>query len=118
MNFTDRLVIVFGKPVFKSQLCHLQIVQLCTNCGKFLSGELQLGPCCCARASSGCQAQGLLSSYASQASYCSGFSGHRAQPVGCMRSRSCDAGLSYPTACGIFLEQGLNLCPLHWQADT
>ena len=27
-------------------------------------------------------------------------------------------GLSCPTACGIFLDQGLNLCPLHWQADS
>ena len=26
--------------------------------------------------------------------------------------------LSCSEACGIFLEQGLNLCPLHWQADS
>ena len=26
--------------------------------------------------------------------------------------------LSWPAACGIFLDQGLNLCPLHWQADS
>ena len=26
--------------------------------------------------------------------------------------------LSCPAACGIFLDQGLNLCPLHWQADS
>ena len=26
--------------------------------------------------------------------------------------------LSFPSACGIFLDQGLNLCPLHWQADS
>ena len=25
---------------------------------------------------------------------------------------------SYPTACGIFLDQGSNLCPLHWQVDS
>ena len=24
-------------------------------------------------------------------------------------------GLSCSTACGIFVDQGLNLCPLHWQ---
>ena len=23
-----------------------------------------------------------------------------------------------PTACGVFLDQGLNPCSLHWQADT
>ena len=27
-------------------------------------------------------------------------------------------GLSYPAACGIFPDQGLNPCPLHWQADS
>ena len=26
--------------------------------------------------------------------------------------------LSCCVACGIFLDQGLNLCPLHWQADS
>ena len=27
-------------------------------------------------------------------------------------------GLSCSTACGIFPDQGSNLCPLHWQADS
>ena len=27
-------------------------------------------------------------------------------------------GLSCPGACGIFLDQGTNLCLLHWQADS
>ena len=27
-------------------------------------------------------------------------------------------GLSCPLACGIFLDQGLNLCLLHWQVDS
>ena len=27
-------------------------------------------------------------------------------------------GLSYPTACGILLDQGSNLCLLYWQADS
>ena len=27
-------------------------------------------------------------------------------------------GLSCPSARGIFLDQGLNPCPLHWQADS
>ena len=26
--------------------------------------------------------------------------------------------LSCPVARGVFLEQGLNLCPLHWQVDS
>ena len=35
-----------------------------------------------------------------------------------LQSRDCSVivahGLSCPTACGIFLDQGLNPCPLHW----
>ena len=27
-------------------------------------------------------------------------------------------GLSCPMACGILLDQGSNLCPLHWEADS
>ena len=27
-------------------------------------------------------------------------------------------GLSCSVACGIFLDQGSNLCPLHWQVDS
>ena len=27
-------------------------------------------------------------------------------------------GLRCSAACGIFLDQGLNLCPLHWQMDS
>ena len=27
-------------------------------------------------------------------------------------------GLICPEACGIFEDQGSNLCPLHWQADS
>ena len=26
--------------------------------------------------------------------------------------------LSWPTVCGIFPDQGLNPCPLHWQEDS
>ena len=29
-----------------------------------------------------------------------------------------NTGLSCSTACEIFLHQGWNLCPLHWQADS
>ena len=27
-------------------------------------------------------------------------------------------GLSCSVACGVFTDQGLNFCPLHWQADS
>ena len=47
-----------------------------------------------------------------QASHCSG-----AQAVSRQASVVVTQGLSCSEACGIFLDQGLNLCPLHWQAD-
>ena len=36
---------------------------------------------------------------------------------GCAGSVAVELGLSCPTACGIFPDQGLNPCPLHWQAE-
>ena len=30
----------------------------------------------------------------------------------------CSSGLNCSMVCGIFLDQGSNLCPLHWQADS
>ena len=32
--------------------------------------------------------------------------------------RSCSTGLSCPAACGVVLEQRLNLCPPHWQVGS
>ena len=34
------------------------------------------------------------------------------------RFSSCGNGLSCSAACGIFPDQGPNLCPLHWQVDS
>ena len=31
---------------------------------------------------------------------------------------SCGMGLSCPEAGGTFLDQGSNLCPVHWQVDS
>ena len=62
-------------------------------------------------------------------SHCSGFSGFGAQAVGARpsfvvahrldscRSQALELTLSCSKACGIFLDQGLNPCPGHWQAD-
>ena len=52
-----------------------------------------------------------------------GLSGARASVVvapGLQRTESVVVayGLSYPAACGIFPDQGLNLCLLHWQVDS
>ena len=35
-----------------------------------------------------------------------------------LSSRVVVHGLSCPTACGVFLDQGSNPCPLHWQMDS
>ena len=76
-----------------------------------------------------CSKQGLLSGCGAQASHCSGFScggagalGHPGSAVVAPRFQSMAAvvvvpGLSSSAAGGIFLDQGLNLGPPHWQVD-
>ena len=53
-----------------------------------------------------------------QASHCSGFSCCRAQAVGARASEVVAHRLRCLVAYGIFLDQGLNPCPLHWQAES
>ena len=52
------------------------------------------------------------------ASHRGGFSCCGARALECMGSVVVVHGLSRPTACGTLLEQGLNLCPLHWRAES
>ena len=77
-----------------------------------------LGLHCCTQSFSRCSKQGLLSSFSPVASHCGGLSCYRAWALGLWASVVVALGPSFPTACGIFLDQGLNLCPLHWQADS
>ena len=65
-----------------------------------------LGLWCCSWAFSSCSVW---------ASHCNGFSCCRAQALGHAGSVVVVHGLSCPVACGIFLDQWLNLCLLHWQ---
>ena len=53
-----------------------------------------------------------------QASHCWGFPCGGAQALGIQASVVATCGLSCLDACGIFLDQGLNPCPLHWQVDS
>ena len=53
-----------------------------------------------------------------QASHCSGFSCCRAQALGARASEVVAHRLRCLVAYGIFLDQGLNPCPLHWQAES
>ena len=62
--------------------------------------------------------RGLFSSCGAQASRFSDFSSCRAQAPGIQDSGVVVHRLSFTTACGNFPDQGLNLCPLRWQADS
>ena len=98
---------------------------------KFVSLFLaMLSLCCCAELSSSCGERGLLPSCGVQVPHSGAFS-CRARALGHMGCSSCSSwalehGLnscgaqaySCSTAYGIFLDQGLNLCLLHWQADS
>jgi len=76
-----------------------------------------LGLCCCKQAFSSCSPRGLLfvkmhglltvvaSLVVEQRLMAHGLS-------------SCGSGLSRPGVCGVFLHQGLNLCPQHWQVGS
>ena len=77
-----------------------------------------LGLLCCKQAFSSCGEWGLLSSCPAPASHCCGFSYCGAQALATWASVLVVHGLSCPMACGIFLDQGLNLCPLYWQVDS
>ena len=83
---------------------------------------------CCARAFSSCDEGATLRCDAR--AYCGGFfccgaraPGTRASVVVVRRLYSAGSvvvahGLSCSTVCGIFPDQGLNPCPLHWQEDS
>ena len=47
-----------------------------------------------------------------------GASGCKAQALGQAGSAVVAHRTNCSTTCGIFLDQGSNLCPLHWQADS
>ena len=96
-----------------------------------------LGLRCCMRAFSSCGERGPTLRCSAQASHCGGFSCCGAQALGVWASvvvahglSSCGSQalecrlssvahrLSCSMECGIFPDQGSNLCPLHWQADS
>ena len=76
-----------------------------------------LGHCCCWAFFSSCSGQELLPSGGTLA-FIVGASlvpAHRPQSTGSVAAAH---GLSCSQACGIFLDQGSNLCLLHWQVDS
>ena len=66
---------------------------------------------------SSCGDRGLLSSCSAWDSHCSGCSCYNGLQ-GPLASVVAVHWLSCPSACEIFPDQGSNLCPLHWQADS
>ena len=65
----------------------------------------------------------VVASGGHSSSRCTGLSVSRPLPLRSTGSRHAGSvvvahGPSCSTACGIFPDQGLNLCPLHWQADS
>ena len=72
----------------------------------------------CAGSFFSCGEWELLSSCCAQASHCSGLSCCRTWALGTQASIAVLHGFSYSLARGIFLDQGLNPCPQHWQADS
>ena len=52
------------------------------------------------------------------ASHSRGFSCCKAQVLGARATVVVAYGLRYSVACGIFLDQGSNLCPLPWQVNS
>ena len=89
-----------------------------------------LGLCCWAHAFFSCSKQGLLSSPGGQTSHGSSLSCCGAWALGCIGfssygSQALDVGslivvlgLSCPTECRVFLDQGLNPHLLHWQMNS
>ena len=127
--FSFLIVFSFSLPFLKFKKCIYLFLILA-----------ELGVHCWVQAFSSCSRQGLFSSCAAQASCSGGFSccmpwapeqvgfsscGNWAQQfqhtgsvvVACGLS-TCGTWLSCSLACGIFQEQGSNLCPLYWQADS
>ena len=77
-----------------------------------------LGLHCSTQAFSSCGERGLLSSCGAQASHRGGLSCCRAHAPGPRASAAVRHWLCCLAACRIILDQGSNLHPLDWQADS
>ena len=93
---------------------YLRICILGWNNSFFFLAALSLH--CFTWAFSSCGKQWLLSGCSAQASLC--FSCCGAWTLGAWASLVVVHGFSCSMARGIFLDQGSNLCPLHWQVDS
>ena len=116
-----------GKPLVtvgaNNQRINEQVVNV-ELCSYFLKNAIYflflaaLGLCCYAQAFSSCGEPGLHSNCSTPASHCGGFSYCKAWALGSPASIVGAHRLSRSAVCGIFLDQGSNLCPLHQQVDS
>ena len=77
-----------------------------------------LGLCCCMQAFSSCGERGLLFIVVRGLFIAVASLVCIAWALGAWASVIVAHGLSCSAACGIFPDQGSNLCPLHWQVDS
>ena len=88
------------------------LLSLICSCQRLSSKFFLLFIFGCARAFPSCGEQALL-----QLQY-AGFSSRQLLLWWCTGSADVVPGLGCPEACGLSLDQGPNLCPLHWQVDS
>ena len=111
----DKLLDIFSDTQF--HLSYLLSCHLIDSFNLFTCFLVALDLHCCMRAFSNCGKWGLLSSCGAGLPKCRGFS--------CCGTWALEHklivvanGLSCSGACGTFLDQGLNPCLLHWQANS
>ena len=77
-----------------------------------------LGPRCCMQVFSSCSKLGLLFTAVHKLLIAVASLVAERRLWGLQASVVAAQGLGYSVACEIFPNQGSNLCPLHWQADS
>ena len=104
-----------GKALFSPQICDRQIYQCSPTCFYLFLAVLGLRWFVWAFYS--CGEQGLLFAVVHGCLTAVGSLAAERGLQGAWASVFAALKLSCSVACGIFPEQGLNLCPLHWEAD-
>ena len=110
MHWTQALPLLSTYPEKNWHLCSKKKFMLFESFHSFVSLLTPLGLRCFARTFSSCSMQGLL--FLEMCGLLIGVA------LGMRASVIVTHGLCCSLACGITQDQGLNLCPLPWQADS
>ena len=95
-------------------VCFVFLIKQCLSFSKICLFMSALGLHCCFRAFSGCSEQGLL--FIAVHRLFTVAASHVAEhSLGAKASVAVELGLNCFVACGIFVDQGSNLSPLHWK---